>query len=263
MPESPLVSIIMNCYNGEQYLREALDSVLSQTYQDWELIFWDNQSTDHSKDIFKSHDDERLKYFYAPKHTLLYEARNYAIEKASGEFYAFLDVDDWWIPEKSEKQIPLFNDQNVGLVYGNYWLVDTIKGTKTLKSKEIMPVGYIQDELLKKYIVGMLTIIIRKELISKEEYFFNPLFNIIGDFDMVIRVAGTNKISALQEPIAFFRWHNNNTSKLDSKRWAQELSQWCKEAREKHNISIARLWNVCLLVLRLKIREIIKLIYVK
>ena len=96
MSENPIVSIIMNCYNGEKYLREALVSILAQTYKNWELIFWDNQSTDKSVEIFKSYADERLKYFYAPTHTLLYEARNYAIEKASGEFYAFIDVDDWW-----------------------------------------------------------------------------------------------------------------------------------------------------------------------
>ena len=113
MSDTPLVSIIMNCYNGETYIREELDSVLAQTYQNWEVIFWDNQSTDQSANIFKIYDDERLKYFYAPKHTLLYEARNYAIEKAAGEFFAFLDVDDWWIPEKLELQIPLFADLKI------------------------------------------------------------------------------------------------------------------------------------------------------
>ena len=65
--EEPLVSILMNCFNGEKFLREAVDSVLAQTYQNWEVIFWDNQSTDKSAEIFKSYSDPRLKYFYAPK----------------------------------------------------------------------------------------------------------------------------------------------------------------------------------------------------
>jgi len=81
MKQEPLVSVVMNCYNGEKYLREAIESVLTQTCQNWEIIFWDNQSTDRSAEIFKSYADPRLKYFYAPKHTWLYEARNYAIEK--------------------------------------------------------------------------------------------------------------------------------------------------------------------------------------
>ena len=94
--EQPLVSVIINCFNGEKYLSEAINSVLLQTYKNWELIFWDNQSSDRSAEIALSYDDPRIKYFYASKHTLLYEARNQAIEKSKGEFIAFLDVDDWW-----------------------------------------------------------------------------------------------------------------------------------------------------------------------
>src|SRR3990172_8439214 len=108
--QQPLVSVIMNCYKGEKYIKEEIDSVLAQTHQKWEIIFWDNQSTDRSAEVFKSYADERLKYYYAPKHTWLYEARNYAIEKASGDFFAFLDVDDWWLPSKLEKQVLLFSD---------------------------------------------------------------------------------------------------------------------------------------------------------
>ena len=84
----PLVSIIMNCYNGESFLHESIKSVLSQTYENWELIFWDNRSNDKSAEIFKSYNDKRFKYYYTSKHTLLSEARNEAIKRASGEFIA-------------------------------------------------------------------------------------------------------------------------------------------------------------------------------
>ena len=108
MLRQPLVSIIINCFNGEEYLREALESVISQTYKNWEIIFWDNQSTDKSAEIFKSYQDSRLKYYLASSHTkILYEARNYALKKATGDFIAFLDADDYWLPDKLEKQIPL------------------------------------------------------------------------------------------------------------------------------------------------------------
>ena len=65
MPENQLVSIIMNCYNGEKYLQEALDSIIDQTYKNWELIFWDNQSIDNSTNIVLSYNDHRIKYFYS------------------------------------------------------------------------------------------------------------------------------------------------------------------------------------------------------
>ena len=61
MTDNPLISIIMNCYNGEKYLQEALDSVINQTYKNWELIFWDNQSTDKSANIVHSYNDNRIK----------------------------------------------------------------------------------------------------------------------------------------------------------------------------------------------------------
>ena len=122
MLRQSLVSIIINCFNGEEYLREALESVISQTYKNWEIIFWDNQSTDTSAKIFKNYQDNRLKYYLASSHTkILYEARNYALKKATGDFIAFLDADDYWLPDKLEKQMPLFNDPKVGLVYGNLW----------------------------------------------------------------------------------------------------------------------------------------------
>ena len=85
----PLVSVIMNCFNGELFLKESIQSVINQTYQNWELVFWDNRSKDKSAEIFKSYKDKRLKYFYAAEHTSLYEARNLAIKKSSGEFIAF------------------------------------------------------------------------------------------------------------------------------------------------------------------------------
>ena len=120
----PLVSIIMNCYNGEVYLKESIESVLSQTYENWELIFWDNKSEDKSAKIFKSYNEKRFKYYYASQHTILYEARNEAIKRSSGEFIAFLDTDDFWEKDKLELQLALFKDLEVGVVYGNYFIVN-------------------------------------------------------------------------------------------------------------------------------------------
>ena len=100
---SPLVSVVMNCYNGEKFLKEALDSVYSQTYQNWEIIFWDNCSTDNSRCIAGSF-DLRLKYYKSSEIINLGAARKSAVEKCSGVFIAFLDVDDKWFSKKLEIQ---------------------------------------------------------------------------------------------------------------------------------------------------------------
>ena len=134
MNRKPLVSIIMNCYNGEEYLDDSLKSIISQSYQNWELIFWDNLSEDNSKKIFEKYKDKRFKYFKALEHTVLYKARNLAIEKANGDILAFLDTDDVWLTNKLEKQILLFKDPKVDLVYGNCWLLNEINIFKKKKN---------------------------------------------------------------------------------------------------------------------------------
>jgi glycosyltransferase involved in cell wall biosynthesis len=104
MPEGPSFSIIMNCFNSSRYLREALESVLAQTMGNWEIVFWDNRSTDESAEIFKSFKDPRFKYYLAPEHTPLGPARHLAIQKAENDWISFLDCDDIWEPRKLELQ---------------------------------------------------------------------------------------------------------------------------------------------------------------
>jgi glycosyltransferase involved in cell wall biosynthesis len=237
--EEPLVSIIMNCYNGEKFLPEAIKSVLAQTYTNWELIFWDNQSTDNSADILKSCDDNRLKYYYAPKHALLYEARNYAIEKATGELYAFLDVDDWWLPEKLEVQVPLFSDPEVGLVCSNFRVVNEIKESTNNYWKGQKPSGWILNALLKDYFVGLLTIVIRRVSFESLASGFDNRYHVIGDFDLTIRIAENWKIDCVQETLAYFRFHGKNESVLHKELHIKELETWLDEMK-KHSLVSAQ-----------------------
>ena len=120
---SILVSIVINCYNGEKYLLEAIHSDMNQTYTNWELIFWDNQSIDRSPSIVKNFKDERIKYYLSPKHTNLSLARFNAIKKTFGDWIAFLDCDDLWHHQKLEKQINQIQNQEIGLVYGKTELI--------------------------------------------------------------------------------------------------------------------------------------------
>ena len=149
----------MNCYNGEKYLSESIKSVLSQTYQNWELIFRDNKSDDKSAEIFKNYKDKRFKYFCANEHTSLYKARNLAIEKSKGDFISFLDVDDLWINNKLELQIPYFNNPDVGVVFSNVWLIKKDMKKKKLFMKKKLPRGNVYDELIDNYSVTIPTTI--------------------------------------------------------------------------------------------------------
>ena len=114
---NPKVSIMMNCFNGAKYLRQSIQSVISQTHKNWELIFWDNMSIDDSRKIFESFNDDRLKYYKAEEHTILYKARNLALKKTSGDYICFLDTDDYWENDKIEKQLKKFEtDKEISIV---------------------------------------------------------------------------------------------------------------------------------------------------
>jgi glycosyltransferase involved in cell wall biosynthesis len=234
---SPLVSIIMNCYNGEKYLADAIESVFAQTYENWELVFWDNQSVDSSATILHGYKDPRLKYFYAPKHTLLYEARNYAVEKAGGELFAFLDVDDWWAPDKLSKQIPLFDDPAVGIVCSNYWIVDERKGRKRRFLDAPPPTGRVFEQLLRSYFVGLVTLMVRRSALDSLEYPFDPRYHVIGDSDLVIRLSMRWKLEFVDQPIAYCRLHGRNETLHNRDRELKELECWTGELTQKPEIS--------------------------
>ena len=100
----------MNCHNGEKFLIEAITSVLNQTYKNFELIFFNNFSSDKSEIIIKSINDDRIKYYSSNIFLELYSARNEAIKKAKGEYITFLDTDDLWENNKLDKQLEFFKN---------------------------------------------------------------------------------------------------------------------------------------------------------
>jgi len=227
--KSPLVSIIVNCYNGDKYLSEALDSILDQTYQNWELIFWDNRSEDKSAEIFKRNKDKRFKYYYANEHTSLYKARNLAIEKSNGDFIAFLDTDDLWDKNKLQLQMPYFNDSKVGLVFSNLWVLKKNLNKKKIYTKKKLPDGNIYNKLISNYNVGIITTVIRKLFYFKLEKKFDERFSIIGDFDLFLRLSKICLFKSIQKPLAYYRLHGKNLSTINKEKEVEELEIWLKE----------------------------------
>lgn len=200
----------MNCYNGSKYLKDSLESIINQTYSNWELIFWDNRSEDDSAKIFLSYKDKRFKYYLSNKHTPLAEARNLAIRNSSGEFIAFLDVDDTWEPSKLVKQMLVFEDKDVGLSYSNFYLFFNNEKKLKVSYKNKQPSGFILKKLLVNYNIAFLTVIIRKEAYEKLNNKFNSNFSIIEDLDIVIRISINWKIKYVDSLLGNCRIHANN-----------------------------------------------------
>ena len=127
----PLVSIIMNCHNGEKYLKESLKSLFNQSYKNWELVFFDNNSNDNSGKILKSFKDKRIRFFSSKKKLNLYHARNLAIKKTKGHYVCFLDIDDLYHKDKLKLQINfLKKNREFKIIYSNYTVLDEIKKKK-------------------------------------------------------------------------------------------------------------------------------------
>lgn len=221
----PLVTILMNCFNGENFLEEAIESVLAQTFQDWELIFWDNQSTDASAEIFRSYCDPRLRYIRASQYTKLYVARALALEHACGEFIAFLDVDDTWEPKKLELQVRAFQDPEVGIVCSNFWVQSNHNNRRWLARRSEPPQGAVLDYLLKDYFVGLVTLVVRRSALDSIGRTFGE-YDIIGDFDVVVRIAEKWNLAYVDAPLAMYRLHGANLSVQDRETHADELRNW-------------------------------------
>ena len=114
------ISVIVNCHNGEKYLADCLESILKQKYKNYEIILYDNFSTDNSKIIANNFKDDRIKLFSSNKKLHLYDARNEAINNASGELIAFLDVDDWWDENYLISRAKKFDDYNYDIFLYKY-----------------------------------------------------------------------------------------------------------------------------------------------
>ncbi len=237
---NPLVSVIINCFNGEKYLKKCIQSIINQTYKNFEIIFWDNNSKDQSKNILFEFSDSRIRYFKTNTKYNLGESRNKAIEKSKGELIAFLDIDDWYVPEKLYLQVKEFQaNKDIGLIYTNYYIFyDLSKKRKIFKCKIL--IENISQHLLDNYNIGILTVMIKRNLLIKNK--FNSHYNFIEDFDLVFKLSLQTKFKFIDLPTAYYRIHSNNLSKKLLK-YAEELKKWIKlnKISFKNNLSFKNL----------------------
>lgn len=119
-----LVSIIMPSYNTEKYIAETIQSVIDQTYTNWELIIVDDCSNDNTDEVVSQFDDARIKYIKNSVNSGAAVSRNMALKEASGKWIAFLDSDDLWMQDKLEKQLSFMKENNYHFSYTNYYEID-------------------------------------------------------------------------------------------------------------------------------------------
>ncbi|MCA0152364.1 glycosyltransferase family 2 protein [Winogradskyella vincentii] len=152
-----LVSIVTPIFNKEKVIEETIQSVLNQTYTNWELLLVNDASSDNSSNLVKKfvEQDERIKYSEFSSNKGAAEARNYGSKMAKGEYIAFLDADDLWHKTKLEIQIQALNEKNIDVCFGSYEMVDSKSNPLNIKVHTLPVLTY--NKLLKANYIGNLT----------------------------------------------------------------------------------------------------------
>lgn len=213
--EKNKVSIITPMYNTEKFIPETVESVINQTYKNWELLIMNDNSTDSSYEIVKRYADRdpRIKIINAGKNMGVVKGRNTLTEMAEGQFIAFLDSDDYWDKEKLEKQISFMEKENAAVSCTEYTRISET-GVPINEIKIIKKITY--DDLLKNNYMGCLTVIYNAEKLGKR-YFKERRKN--EDYVLWLEIIKeTGEIHGLKENLAYYRVLDNSRSsnKIDA-----------------------------------------------
>ena len=215
-----IVSIITPSYNASKTIGDTIDSVISQSYKNWELLIVDDNSTDHTLAIIRDYmeSEPRIKLFSQNENRGAGFCRNLAIEVATGRFIAFLDSDDTWHPLKLEKQIKFMLDNHYALTYTAYQKFDAKKNI----TGHINPPNRINyAELLKSNVIGCLTAVYDTDLVGK---IYMPLIRKRQDMALWLKILQKVDYAwCLNEQLAYYR---EGHSSLSSNKMKILASQW-------------------------------------
>lgn len=216
----PRVSIVMNCYNGEKYLRQAIDSVFAQSFGDWEIIFWDNASTDATAQIARSY-DERLRYFRSAQQTTLGRARREAVKQARGEWVGFLDCDDWWLPNKLQVQMDALEGSRYVLCYSGIEEFDA-SGALVRRVEPAPGSGDLFERLLLQFDINMVTPLLRLDVLRRHDLNFEPEVTASEEYNLFMRVAAKGEVLAMPQVLGAYRVHSGSLTDRQIARWHVE-----------------------------------------
>ncbi len=165
MNDSPLVSVIMPTYNSERFVSDSIESVIAQTFTEWELLITDDRSLDSTCSIVEEYcnQDHRVHLFCLTENSGAAVARNNSISKAKGRYVAFLDSDDIWLPEKLETQLEFMKEKNAGLSFTAY---KTITEDDVPINTICVPPSLTYNQYLRNTIIGCLTVMVDRGIVG-------------------------------------------------------------------------------------------------
>lgn len=199
----PVVSVVMAAYNHGSYISFAIDSVISQSFTDWELIIVDDGSSDHTSDVVRPYlKDSRIVYFRQCNKGQA-SAKNIGIARSRGEYIAFLDADDVWYSNKLSQQLRLFNDPEVGVVHARRQLIG-VSGNILEYKQNAIPRGNVLNQIFIDNFVCFSSSVVRKVCFEKVGLFDESL-RLGIDFDRWIRISARYKFDHSDDILVQYR----------------------------------------------------------
>ncbi|MCG6552544.1 MAG: glycosyltransferase [Candidatus Magnetominusculus sp. LBB02] len=212
---SELVSIIMPTYNYGAFIGEAINSVMAQTYRNWELIVIDNYSSDNTEQIVRGYGSEQIKYIKFRNEGVIAASRNVGLRDARGQFIAFLDSDDLWLPDKLQRQVNYLNaNDDIFMVYSKAAAVEDgvikyTKGRAPMRRVGLTHTGQFADLYLSFNYISCLTVMFRNG--KGFQFSEDAALITVEDYDLWLTIALQYKIAFIDEPLAHYRIHGTNT----------------------------------------------------
>ncbi len=212
----PAVTVIVNLYNGRATLAETVASVIAQTFADWELLVWDDGSTDNSAEVLAQFHDSRIRYIRSDTQLPLGQARQRAIDLATGEWIAFLDQDDLWLPDKLERQLErVRTDPEAALIYGRtvrFYPNGSERDYDQAHEYALLPEGDIFTSLLEdSCYIAMSSAMFRRSAIA-DIGGIPAAISIIPDYYLYLAIPRRFPAAAVQEVVCRYRMHGHSTS---------------------------------------------------
>ena len=206
----PKVSVVVPTYNRPQYVGQTIESILSQTFQDFEIVVVDDGSTEETRQVLAPYAD-RIKYFYQANQGLC-AARNFGFKQTSGEYVAFLDDDDLWLPHTLEKLLEvMIKNPELAFVCADTYLIDPEGNIDRIKD-EIGGLNSTFNDLYEKWFVQILAVLMRRSCLEKVGLFDEGVY-LSECYDLFLRLAKRYPFHYIHEPLAKYRIHPTNASK--------------------------------------------------
>jgi len=234
--DKALISVVMPVYNAEKFLSQAIESVLAQTYKNFEFIIVDDCSSDNSYKIIEKYQktDQRIKLFKNNRHQGVGFTLNYAIKQGTGQFIARMDADDMMDPKRLEKQANYLN-QNLNIVCLGSWMKEINEKSEIIGNR-VTPLLHkqIYERMFYEMAIQNPTLMINKNYIPKD-FEWCKTEGILDDLDLLFKLLQFGEFANIGEYLMLYRIHDNNLSLKDVKKTFYEAQMIRKNAVKKYN----------------------------